>query len=175
MTHDAEIWKPVPERQGYEASSLGRVRGPRGRVIKPQLDGRYYRVSTVRGRGVKRSDRVHRLVAAAFLGPCPDGLQCDHVDGDRFNNQPQNLRYVTFDENMAAAAALQLHQRGEKRPAAKLTEAAVREIRRLFKPRTWGCGPVVLGRRFGVSSITIDAIVRRKAWAHVSDEPGETQ
>jgi len=44
--------------------------------------------------------RVHRLIARAFLGVEPRGHQVDHIDGDRSNNVPSNLRYVTQEQNL---------------------------------------------------------------------------
>ena len=45
--------------------------------------------------------RVHRIVAAAFLGPKPSPkLVIDHKDSIRVNNRPENLHYVTRFENL---------------------------------------------------------------------------
>jgi hypothetical protein len=42
---------------------------------------------------------VHPLVAAAFIGPRPDGMEIRHLDGERFNNAAVNLCYGTPSEN----------------------------------------------------------------------------
>ena len=45
--------------------------------------------------------RVHRIVAAAFIGPKPSPeLVIDHKDSIRVNNRPENLHYVTRLENL---------------------------------------------------------------------------
>lgn len=106
-----EEWKAVPTEPGYEASSHGRIRSVdrvvirsngipqtfRGRTLKPWLasDGRPY-VSV--GGGAKK--RVSKLVAEAFLGPRPDGLEVCHGDGIATNNRPENLRYDTHSANL---------------------------------------------------------------------------
>lgn len=41
----------------------------------------------------------HIIVAACWLGPRPEGLQIDHINQNRHDNQPTNLRYVTPSEN----------------------------------------------------------------------------
>jgi hypothetical protein len=43
--------------------------------------------------------RVHILVAAAFLGPCPPDLEVRHLDGDRTNPALANLAYGTRGDN----------------------------------------------------------------------------
>lgn len=63
---------------------------------------------------------------------------------------------------------------GEHHGMSKVTEDAVREMRRLFdserdKPRygrTWTL--TALGERFNISYTNVSLIVRRKAWKHVS-------
>ncbi|WP_303328328.1 HNH endonuclease signature motif containing protein [uncultured Muribaculum sp.] len=46
------------------------------------------------------SERVHRIVAFAFLGEPPTSQHIvDHIDTNRRNNRPQNLRWLTKLEN----------------------------------------------------------------------------
>lgn len=56
---------------------------------------------------------------------------------------------------------------GEENAGAKLTAAAVREIRRTYKPRSAGYRMVDFARRYGVGPTTISKIVHRRTWAHV--------
>lgn len=80
-----EKWRPVVEYEGlYEVSNLGRVRsldriadhpitGPRrhrGRVLRQ--NGVNNQVTLFKD-GVARAVLVQRVVAAAWLGPCPPG------------------------------------------------------------------------------------------------------
>ena len=44
--------------------------------------------------------RVHDLIARAFLGSRPDNYDVDHINGNRADNRPSNLRYVTRSENL---------------------------------------------------------------------------
>lgn len=48
---------------------------------------------------------VHRLVAAKFIGPCPEGMEINHKDGNKENNHWTNLEYVTHAENIRKAYA----------------------------------------------------------------------
>jgi hypothetical protein len=80
-----ERWRPVPGYRGYEASSLGNVRGPRGRVLALQEDRDGYLTVKLGGKRV----RVNVVVQVAFAGP----PEVRHLDGNRKNNQPGNLEY----------------------------------------------------------------------------------
>lgn len=74
----------------------------RGRVLRPQPHNNGYRTVSPDGRKHKT---IHSLVAAAFLGPRPDGCDVNHIDGDKTNNAASNLEYVTRKENMQHAMA----------------------------------------------------------------------
>src|ERR1051326_4973597 len=107
-----ERWLAIPGYEGwYDVSDSGRVRRARktkgariGHVRKMCLAGRgYLHVTLYRGgRHTLRCIAVHRLVAAAFLGECPQGLEVDHIDGNRLNNAASNLRYIARQENLDA-------------------------------------------------------------------------
>ena len=63
--------------------------GPPGRFLT-----RY-----VNCRAAKKTYPVHRLVAWAFLGKCPEGKEIDHINRIRNDNRPENLRWLTRQEN----------------------------------------------------------------------------
>jgi len=44
--------------------------------------------------------KVHDLIAMAFLGKKPKNYDVDHINGDRLDNSPANLRYVTRSQNL---------------------------------------------------------------------------
>lgn len=46
-----------------------------------------------------KTQSVHRLIAEAFHGPCPPGLECCHNNGKRTDNRPENLRWDTRSAN----------------------------------------------------------------------------
>lgn len=102
-----EQWRSIPGFDDrYEASDRGRVRNRRhgeDRVLKQSTSSRHgYRLVKVRvGLGNWRPIEVHTLVALAFYGPRPGGLEVRHLDGDQGNNHVENLRYGTKSENVA--------------------------------------------------------------------------
>ena len=78
----------------YEVSDHGQVRGENG-PLTPWTDRTGYPVvSLVHGENGKRSIRVHVLVAHAFLGPVPQGMELRQVDGDKTNGALSNLAHV---------------------------------------------------------------------------------
>ena len=114
-----EEWRPVVGYEGrYEVSNLGRVRSVDRQVkVRNQYGFTGSRVypgkvlTPVHGRGdylmlhLSKDNKatnfsVHRLVAFAFV-PNPDNKpHIDHIDGDRHNNLPENLRWCTCKENI---------------------------------------------------------------------------
>lgn len=90
-----EMWKEIPELKGYSVSNKGRIRKDNtGQIMVLSVNNGYARITI--------SKHVHRLVAKAFLGEPLDEKQCwvDHIDGNRSNNNVENLRWVTPSENV---------------------------------------------------------------------------
>ena len=71
----------------------------------------------------KISGRLNRLVYSNVFGEIPKGYEIDHIDRDRKNNFPDNLRLVTKKENNQNKDV-----KGEKNGFSKLKEREVREI-----------------------------------------------
>ncbi len=156
----AEIWLPVIGYESlYEVSSLGRVRrtgrakgATCGRVLSLRLArgwGNYPTALLSRNGDSRVSFLVHRLVAAAFIGPCPDGKEVNHKDDNRCNNAVTNLEYITHGENIKHGYR---NKSGANNLQAKLSAVDAEEIRRL---RAAGVSGRTLASKFGVSEQTI--------------------
>lgn len=97
-----EIWKDVPGYAGkYAVSSYGRIKSVKsGLILKPTqkfCGGLQLKLSKD---GKVTTVQVSRVVAMAFI-PNPDNKpNVDHIDGVRFHNFVENLRWCTQDENM---------------------------------------------------------------------------
>lgn len=90
-----EYWRSTGVT-GYEVSNAGRVRGPRG-ILRPFAgDARGHLKVDLCGRRVF----VHRLVLDAFVGPCPDGMEGCHNNGNPADNRVENLRWDTRSANV---------------------------------------------------------------------------
>jgi hypothetical protein len=173
-----ERWALIEDYPAYEVSEYGRVRRCRpdrcGRGVgRPmpwhqRASGHVYVALSRAGGG--RTRPVHVLVARAFIGLCPPGHEVDHIDFNPANNHYTNLQYLTHADNQrrsfAAGRIVLSHHRGEKANGAKLTEDAVREIRRRYQGG--GVHHRQLALEFGVSQVLISKIVRKESWAHVA-------
>lgn len=145
----AEQWRPVAGFP-YEVSDLGRVRNARnGRVLRPgRCKSGHYTVALG-----GRSQYVHRLVAAAFLGVCPAGLEVRHRDDDGANNAIENLVYGTRSQNNRDKK----WNKGQSN--FRLAPKQVAEIKR--RQQT-GARGIDLAADFGVAATTISAIKHGK-------------
>ena len=110
-----EQWRPVVGYEGlYEVSSTGQVRSIARMVDRPR-SGAMAIKSRIRKQFTKRTGHkstslsrdgkivsvdIHRLVAAAFIGPCPSGMEVRHLNGDAADNRVRNLKYGTRQENV---------------------------------------------------------------------------
>jgi hypothetical protein len=174
-----EEWKPV-QTYPYEVSNLGRVRRSKpgiathvGKIQKPARNKSGYLYVTLADRANGLPEKyalVHSLVAEAFLGPKPEGLQANHKDGNRANPCLENLEYLTASEN--TQDGIKRFGRwygavGEKHGMAILTEEQVRCIRTEYVPRKVPCR--VLAIKYGVSLTTIhEAVSGKRVWRNVS-------
>jgi len=156
--------KPIPGYEGiYEADqdgSVWRVGAPRNRPLKPVLVYGYHRVVLSKN-DIKQPFLVHQLILLTFVGPCPAGQQCRHLNGVRTDNWLANLAYGTRAENQADRTRHGKDPVGERHPMAKLTEVQVLEIRAAKESST------KLAVRYGVSGPTIEAIRGRRILKHL--------
>jgi hypothetical protein len=117
-----EIWKDVIGYEGsYEVSNLGNVRSvdrlvshtssPKGRLmkgklIKPNIK-KYVDIHLWR-KSKYKSTHVHRLVALSFIPNPENKPEVNHMDGNKLNNNVNNLEWVTKKENIEHAIKLGL-------------------------------------------------------------------
>jgi hypothetical protein len=109
--------------------------------------------------------RVHRLVLEAFVGSCPFGCECNHIDGNKQNNAIGNLEWVTPLENMRHSFDVigRNVACGVRNGMSKLNEWQVRVIRRLHGRLTYK----EIADVFGVDKSLVGLIRRQLAWTHV--------
>lgn len=109
-----EIWKDIEGYEGlYQVSNLGRIKSLKRQKSNGKnlvyIDEKiltqnitnwgYYRVALYKN-GIRKYHRVHRLVATAFLPNPENKEQVNHIDGNKLNNNLDNLEWSTRIENI---------------------------------------------------------------------------
>lgn len=147
-SQDGRVWSRMTTRYWKE--------------LKPFLAGKGYRVVTVCcGKQVKRY--VHVLILETFVGPCPEGMECRHLDGNRANNCLSNLEWATHSTNEKDKRRHGTWSRhGRPVGKRKLTWLEVEEIRRLYASGRFFQRH--LAEMFGVSRKNISWIALGKTW-----------
>ena len=102
-----------------------------------------------------------------FNGQIKSGQWVLHnCDNPRCVN-PAHLRLGTPQDNVDDMVSRGRNSKGEDRPAAKLTDAGVREMRRLYVPRKMSYRK--LAEKFGVTKTAAYEAVQEIGWKHVTD------
>ena len=176
-----EKWKKI-KGWSYKVSNFGRIKrsgssqGTRvGKILKPSLSNQGY-LKIVLSKNMKvKTFSIHRLVAEAFIGPCPKDKQVNHIDGIKKNNAAWNLEYLTRSDNMKHAYKLGLkkpngklnkkYNCGSSNANSKLNDKTVRQIRRKYK--TGKYTQKELAEKFDTTQAQVNGIVNYKRWSHV--------
>lgn len=113
-----EVWKDIKGFESlYQVSDKGHVKSLprtikrnhsvmtlRGRILIPQTSSNGYLFVSLSKDGIKTQQRIHRLVAEAFM---PNGCgEVNHVDENKLNNSLSNLEWVSHKENINHGTAI---------------------------------------------------------------------
>lgn len=160
----------IPSYPNYGASRCGKIANiVSGKVMKPSIDPHGYLRVGLRKNGKTYSSRLcHRLVAEAFLGPCPDGKVVCHNNGIPSDSRIENLRYGTMKENAADQRLHGTYRHGEDHHCARLTWDMVFAIRREYD----GSNGMETREKYGVSPSHLCSIIQKNTWWPVPDSVG---
>ena len=90
---------------GYFITTDGRVYSSKTKKFLCDRNCKGYRKVSVIVNGKRYHPQVHRLVAEAYI-PNPEGYDTvDHIDGNKTNNEVNNLQWMTHGDNVAKARA----------------------------------------------------------------------
>lgn len=117
-----ELWKDIDGFNGrYQVSNFGRVRSTiswnghkyvsKERILKPSMTTTgYHKIELIAPNGKKKSLKLHRVIASAFI-PNPMGYPIiNHKDGNPLNNSLDNLEWCTQKHNVEHAITMGLHK-----------------------------------------------------------------
>lgn len=141
-----QAWKPCPDFElSYEISNFGEVRSVdrtvpnrngliKGKVIKQVLNKKGYSQVRLYKNNKYLIQNPHRLVAKAFIPNLYNKPQVNHIDGNKLNNNIDNLAWVDNSENQKHAyrLGLQPSRSGENNGRSILNDAQVTEIKLLY-------------------------------------------
>lgn len=177
-----EEWRDIPGFEGlYQASNAGRVRSldrwveysatatrsacrryRKGKDMSLVVSGKNKHYLAVTLSDASQTPRrcllVHRLVALTFIGPCPEGMEVAHKNGNPRDNKVANLRYASRREN-----CLDRHEHGRHR----FRPDEIPAIRERINNTPRG-HRATLAAELGVSIGLIEQIKARKAYRHIA-------
>lgn len=158
------MWKSISDN--YEASDDGHIRRKKTKHILHEFVGKD---GYLRTQFDGKSRTVHRVIANAFIDKINGKDFVNHKDGNKKNNQVENLEWCTRSENMYHAYSHNLKtQKGEANSRCKLSKSDVRFIKKYYKPGNKKYGAKALSIKFGVAPQTISAVISGQNWSHLS-------
>ena len=104
----------IKEYPNYKVSNLGRVKSidmdvwngkvfykQKGRILKHNKDNYGYSIVRLSNGKIKKTIKVHKIMAMTFLNHIPNGYKTviDHIDNDKDNNELGNLQLISHREN----------------------------------------------------------------------------
>ena len=159
-----EVWKDIEGYEGlYQVSTCGNIKSlakPRkngnGRsyiqkekLLKQSFTSTGYKKVELYKDGKRKSFKVHRLVAIAFI-PNPDNKpEVNHIDGNKINNNIDNLEWVTSSEN-----SIHAYETGLSPNKKELDEIRIIEL------YNKGASKEEISRMFDVSNVVIARILK---------------
>lgn len=179
MNNIKEIWKNICGYIGlYMVSNYGRIKS-----LEKLVNNRYGKIlrkeQNIKIQKLKKSDHryvflsknniskfryIHRLVLETFIGPCPEGMECRHLDGNPANNRLNNLKWGTYKENQLDRFTHKTSNLGSRNGISKLKEKDIPIIRDLIKK---GFSDIQIGKIFNINRQTIRDIRLNKTWKHI--------
>ena len=86
--------------RNYAISNLGNIINVKsGRLLKTNINPYGYKYVQLSINGIRTTYRIHRLVARAFVDNPDNKPYVNHIDGNKLNNNANNLEWVTAKEN----------------------------------------------------------------------------
>jgi hypothetical protein len=186
-----EVWVWVPGFEGRyrifisdDKSKVGKVRSVqrnrrgkggyiapiKGRILKPNMDDGYYYVSLSipgpkLGQWKMYTRRIHRIIVEICHGPCPEGMECRHLNDDKTDNTPDNVCWGTHKQNTKDAVKNGKILKGENHGRSTITEVDVKEIRKRYKICK---NQSQVAREMKLNGQLVRKVIKRITWKHVA-------
>lgn len=167
QTLSQEIWRKSPLAPDHvEVSNFGRARTldrmtygiregkpaqqlRKGKILSPWISDNGYFCISVQVAPKREKYLLHRLIASAFCEGFDASLSVNHIDGNKLNNLPHNLEWVTLNRNTQHQWEIGLvNLRGQNHPGSKISDEQARAIK---KGMLSGISATLLAKTAGVS------------------------
>ena len=152
------MWRKI-DNYDYEINELGEVRRIGTTILKSPTfcKNRGYLVVQLWKNNVGRVHFIHRLVAIAFVEG-DHSLSVNHIDGNKLNNAPENLEFITLAENTRHQ-----HRTGLMNPVAqyKCTKVPPEDYERIVERFDEGEPMDFIAGDYGCSQPLISWILRK--------------
>jgi len=137
-------------------------------ALKTRVNKYGYRTVGLSQNGKPKIKTIHRLLAKYFIENENEYKTVNHKDGNKLNNNLDNLEWASYSMNNKHAFDMGLNKinpvYGEKSHFSRLTEDKVLKIRELTAN---GAVHDRVAEQFGVSQCTISYITSRRTWRHI--------
>lgn len=175
-----EMFKDVPGYEGlYKVSNIGNVLSINRSVVAPRnsrriIPNKLLKKQKIKGYlyvflcrcGKRKQYGVHQLVASAFIGKKPEGLECCHFNGDRQDNRSENLRYDTRKNNISDNVRNRTIARGERQGLSILTESVVISIKKFISS---GLSCSKIAKLLNIKISAVKDISAKRTWGWLNE------
>lgn len=151
-----EIWKDIVGYEGlYQVSNFGKVKNIKTlKILKPSLTYNGYEMVKLSKNSKVKNFRINRLVAEAFI-PNPNNYPIvNHKDGNKLNNNINNLEWCSYSYNLIEAYRLKLK-------TSRIKSKKVNQIQNNKTIKIWNSTSEI-EKKLGYSSGNISQVCNKK-------------
>ena len=171
-------FKDIEGFPGYLVSNTGKVysikiKGGQGNLdynnpheIVPRVVRGYNRVGLRKGDRKRYNKKVSTLVWESFRGKIPKGLQVDHIDHDRINDDIRNLQLLTPSENI---------KKNYKNIRTSFTKGGINgysklntlTVGKIINELRLGSSQIDIANKYNISQKQVSRIFNNEAWSNI--------
>ncbi len=159
-----ENWKEIKNGNYYQISNLGNVRSLNykntglTKILKQSNHKDGYKIISIYFNKIRKTVRIHRLVANAFIENTYNKSEVNHINGIKDDNRVENLEWCTHSENIIHSykIGLQVGLKRTNNPNSKITEKQINEIVNSSLTQR------ELGKIYNITQSNISYIIRRE-------------
>ena len=105
----SEEWKDIKEYNNYQISNFGRIKSKNykrqgyEKILKQSINGRGYYYVLISTKNKYKNLLIHKEVAKAFIDNKNNYTDVNHKDGNKLNNNVENLEWCSRSYNITHA------------------------------------------------------------------------